>query len=620
MNSLKSSFVDYVFTLSIEFLLFFLIVFSPFVYGGITFFPLAVIQLTGLLIFIFFIFNLIYFKATSVILFPLWSFGLFLFFSVFQTVKIPLSLTSFLSPSSVKIYQDFLTVPSKVLSITISPNVTWHILLQLVVCFGIFFVVVNYVSTEARLRRLSIALIISGLVYSFIGIANKLTIADNLPSTFTNRNHFAVFIQMIIFYTLGYSFSISNKIWRIINLFLVSVMIIALFCSLSRAAGMCFFLGLLLFFILIKIKKIHKNSTKSFFILVAFITMLIVIIGVIPLTQRINTLMNPLVEYHDRFVMLLNSLHIAKDFPLVGTGLGTFAEIAPKYKTTSLAHDYIFVHNEVAQLFSETGIVGTILILIFIFFIFKEIYFIWLKRRNIFIVFIVMGGMIGLFLALVHSFFDFIFHTPSVLVLFFIIMGMIYRGVYINIDQIDNVSPRVLTIKVRSFLRVLFIFLTLSVVFYTGYLVITRYQAEAIFDKIKDQEIVEKGLPGVMRYMKLLRKIDNAIALNSIDSKYYYKKANVFVQLAFDDKMKDDLVNLDEFGTRAQLLDKAEQLYIKAITFNPTKADYHLKLGWVYKTQENVELAKVEFEKAYALDPTNKVLVAYLKGYLDLKN
>jgi tetratricopeptide (TPR) repeat protein len=237
-----------------------------------------------------------------------------------------------------------------------------------------------------------------------------------------------------------------------------------------------------------------------------------------------------------------------------------------------------------------------------------------LKRGNPFIIFTILGCAIGLLLALIHSLFDFIFHTPAVSLLFFIIMGIAFRGVYIDSSK-EDVSCGFLRLGAAPTIKRITAILSVFIFIGTGLLVINRYRADSIFNKIKDQKVKAKGVDAIVEYRKICRRIDESISLNPLDSTYYYKKANIFAQLAVNDKIAVDLINIDEFGDKNSLLSNSEKLYTQAILLNPTKADYHLQLGWVYRIKGDKQYSDDEFNKAILLDPTNNGLRRYVEKY-----
>jgi len=390
-------------------------------------------------------------------------------------------------------------------------------------------------------------------------------------------------------------------------------MIAALFYSQSRTGRVAFILGLIAFFVLLKFsKRIELKFNLWIIVLVVFLALLVGIIGITPLISRMETLSNPLGEYYVRFVFIKDSLQVFKDFPFFGAGLGTFGDIAQKYKTLGDDFRYTFVHNEPIQLLVETGVFGFIFCFIFFSAIIRNIIITLIKRRNHFVFFTVLGGTLGLSVVIFSSLFDFIFHVPAVALLFLVILALLYRMVYINTQQSDLVPPAI-NIKLKFYLKIVILTVIFVALFSIGEVVISRYKAELIFDQVKEKKVSDRGVEGVIHYKKILDKFSEAIRLNPVNSKYFYAKANLFSQLAVDESLKSDLSALDDFGKPSDLLIKAKFYYGEAIRLSPTNADYHLKLGWVYKNIGDMKLAKEHFGKAVSLDPQNSRLREYVK-------
>ena len=74
-----------------------------------------------------------------------------------------------------------------------------------------------------------------------------------------------------------------------------------------------------------------------------------------------------------RWVIWENTIQILKDFPLFGSGLGTFAQIFPMYRTFHFRGLVTHAENDFLQLASEVGLVGFgLLAILFLFLFFKR--------------------------------------------------------------------------------------------------------------------------------------------------------------------------------------------------------------------------------------------------------
>jgi len=322
--------------------------------------------------------------------------------------------------------------------------------------------------------------------------------------------------------------------------------------------------------------------------------------------------------YSDRLFILKDSIQIVGDFPVFGTGLGTYGEIAQIYKTTDWQTSYVFAHNEPIQLLSETGLIGFVSISLFIVLFMYSVFMIWLKRQSRFPSYMTLGCIISLFAFILHSFFDFAFHVPADALLFFIIMALAFRVVYYKEEQGMLSVPKLefslsLSGKAALFFIVFLMVLPLEI------LVFRRYQAEALFERIEKKELVSRGLNAQINYDHRMEAINKAIALSPLNSKYYVERGDLLAEQAADSQQIPDEV-AGEF--RSYDLDKAilaRRDYLKSVVLNPTHADWHLRLGWLYYTLfDQPESAKEEFKKALLLDPKNLKIRKYIAEYIDL--
>ncbi len=598
----------------LEPILYFLILFSPSFYGGVTLVPVTVIELFGLLL--FFVYSTKIYSKDGIALANSTVWPAFLFISIIfiQLIKIPYNICQFISPSTAVIYNKFVSYPLDWVSLSIYPEGSIYLILQVVICFAVYLTIASYVDSESKGKRIIFAIICSGLIFSLIAFFSGSYSPGSLFSTFTNPNHFAAYVQAIIFLALGYAVASSNNIARFITLFLISVMSVALFYSQSRAGRICFIFGILFFFVLIKVKNRKLSFSPWLLVPVLFSLIFLAVIGTNPLFKRLETLSNFFGEYHGRFVMALDSFRIFMDFPLFGTGLGTFGEIVQKYKSLSWFSRYGFSHNEPVQLLSETGIVGSSLIILFILLNLKKALKTFLERNNRFVVYTSIGGITGIVTVCIQSFFDFIFHVPSILMLFFIILGLLYGLANIRHSQERPKGISVLTLA--SFYGPVFAAGCLIFVTITGGVIISRYRAEKTLKAVESENRSVDGIEAVLYYNKLIRKINSAISLNSYNSRYYSKKGDLFIKLAAVHYPQEGLIHIKQPINSGELLDNALVEFSKSIELNPTNADYHFKLGWVYDKLGKESLALAAFDKAMSLDPMNNTLLRVIHEYI----
>jgi hypothetical protein len=332
-----------------------------------------------------------------------------------------------------------------------------------------------------------------------------------------------------------------------------------------------------------------------------------------------DTLLQPFKAYSARFEFLKDSLRVFLDFPLLGTGLGTFSEIAQKYKSTDWQISYAFSHNEPVQLLTEVGILGFSLIIFFLFGYLREIFSVWFRRKSSFAVFLSLGCLLGILSIMLHSFFEFMLHVPAVGFLFFVILALSYRAVYIKEQQNLLAIPKV-EFSLNRYSKIMFFLVFCAGIFFLESLIFKRYFSEAIFLKIDKQEFSKDDMEAIFDYKKALRNIDRAIVFNPLKSQCLNKKGDLLSELAMREGLEVALSDIGPFKRREEALLLAEGCYKEAINLNPAKADYHLRLGWLYSIMGNNLLMEKEFAKSISLDPRNQKIKDYVEKYSNVSS
>lgn len=353
-------------------------------------------------------------------------------------------------------------------------------------------------------------------------------------------------------------------------------------------------------------------------ILFLLLSVLFSIIGTGMIAERMKTVSNLSELFYGRSEVVKDSRKIIQDFPVFGTGLGTFLDIFQKYKTFKREKHYSYAHNEPLQLIVETGILGFLLIFVFLFRYLKNILALWFKQKSPFAIYITLGVFIGVFSVSIHSFFDFHFHTPAVTLLFFVVLAMAKRTACLSGHQEDAQSCES-ELKIDNTVRIILIFIFCALFIFMESVVFRRYRSQNIFERVKERKVLKTGIEAAIEYQKLLREIDRAISLNPGNSSYFGEKANLLSQVALQEDLKEEVRALSEFGSREDILSKAEDYYQQAINLNPTRANYHLKLAWVYSMLGKADLTRDEAKKALILDHQNKTMQAYIEKELEGK-
>ena len=116
-------------------------------------------------------------------------------------------------------------------------------------------------------------------------------------------------------------------------------------------------------------------------------------------------------------------LHMSSEFPLLGTGMGTFRWAYFPYDKESnqwVTH----AHNDVLETITEAGLVGVLLFFGALFLYGFCVIACWRRRNNVRVRLLTAGGMAAIVAAFFHSLFDFSLRIPSNALALVIIMAL----------------------------------------------------------------------------------------------------------------------------------------------------------------------------------------------------
>ncbi|MER3446450.1 MAG: hypothetical protein C4291_06175 [Candidatus Dadabacteria bacterium] len=382
----------------------------------------------------------------------------FLSICLFQIIPLPESILGIVSGKSLEIWEKNQSVLSIIgfnrensaFTISLYPHGTWRetLLLFSYIAFG--FVVSRRFRKENQIKFLLIPVFTVSLIEAAYGIYQYITTINTAAAaglgsgrgTFLNRNHFAGFLEMSLPLVLGYALFLGRRHGRhrsffknlvssdrfqkqILLLFLLGISLLALFLSQSRMGIFSALLSLLFFYLTYHSFK-RDRTEKAMMILFVLAVALIygLWIGLHSVFERFLQIES---DAPGRTLVWKDSLATIRDFPIFGTGLGTFGYVYPLYKRyMEQALVYIHAHNDYLQLIVETGLLGFLSILIvlclFIFSLLKTLGQLSHEGKHLRF-FLSLGTLSGIVSLLIHSLADFNLHVPSNALYFAFLIG-----------------------------------------------------------------------------------------------------------------------------------------------------------------------------------------------------
>ena len=372
-----------------------------------------------------------------------------------QAVRSPLALIKAFKPVSTKLnlpiyvfaFLGFLSTVTSV-SLLLSLEGFFFKLFEWVM---IYFIVVEVINNRKKINRILGVLLFSMAVIGLNGIFQYMRGVDfirgYLPqgsfitSSFHNPNSFAGWLVIMIPLALclpyfgkdnwlkfSGKYNWVKRAMKSILWILAGILIFCLASTHARGAWIACFLSLIFI-------GVFKNRK----LLIVTIAILLILPFIAP--DSIKKSASSLLSSADRNVIVRQelwqeALSIIKDFPLLGSGLNTYAAVAPRYKITKTTGFY--PHNSYFHMAAESGLLGLgafLWILIALF---------WASLTNLrriddrFYNAVLIGLLAGLFGFLAHSFVDVNIYTLKLGNLMWFMIGLIIAVQRVCLIDLEN--------------------------------------------------------------------------------------------------------------------------------------------------------------------------------------
>src|SRR3989339_245958 len=464
---------------------------------------------------------------------------------------------------------------------SVNPVISFRWALEFTFYAGLFAAVVHISNGNKNVYfgLLNIALL-SGLFVSVIGIFQYFHLdfvfrvsnfTGRISSTLGNANFLGGYLILLIPVSMALFFVVENLIYKIIYPINTILLVVALFFSQTLNAWIGLALGALVFGILfvIYIPKYRKLIIISAIVLISIASALVFsfkpdeAIGKLAKLGQFETF-----SERGRWIMWKSAVSMIKDRPVNGFGAGTyrvrFTEYEAKLLKTKEFTGYPHIitkdaHNDYLQIGSELGVLGLLLLLLFIgSVIFGAIRNLSKEENDKKVIYI--GLLCSLIAFLVHMFFNFPLKIAPSAVLFFTFLGLLASGYGVSETGFG-------TNKIRAVIFSLCLFLFIS-------------------------------------NLKLGMAIDSAGK----------KRVNYALQLARSSVVYSDLAGntidlrshfyLGELNYRLLQYKEAEEEFKKEVALNPYYPDARYNLGLIQEINENYEEAYKNFSLTLDIDPS----------------
>ncbi len=466
------------------------------------------------------------------------------------------------SPSDLPIFL-FLLVLLITTSFSHCHYLSWHLSLQFISYFLLYWLVINNVE-EKDVTTFLIILLFSATLVSLYGIyqyfwgleATREYIATHyrmgeLPpallsrlssnrifSTFVYPNMFAGYIIML--FPIGLVMAIRSKSFLKYVFLIISALLLCCLFYTKSIGGYFTIIFISVFFLIFYFLKEKKKILvgSGLFILFSLILFLLLFrLGGLPHSS----------SFQDRLGYWQASLRMVKESPLLGSGPGTFGSRFARYKLPSTMETQ-HAHNNFLEIWVETGIFGLLFFLWLWWNFFRAALRKVTQRKNL----ILLGLSLSIFAFLVHSFGDFDLYNPSLTTITFFILSL--AVVKLKENHRYCVQNSVLTKTTLLLIMMMLIFLG-------------GMNFREILAGRKAKQSVE--LINENRFSEGRAMLQRALSYQPGNPAYWYKLSAIDQHAAFSQK-------------DSSALKKAIESMQKAIALNPDPAYYHYKLSQLY--------------------------------------
>jgi O-antigen ligase len=575
------------------------------------------------------------------------SLGVFLAISALQVVPLPAGVVAVISPRALAIYsglvQEGIAAPSAWLTLSLAPSVTLPDIV-LLVCYGLFgYLVLRTVRSRARVEAFVLVILAAALFQSFYGMAEvfsgheailgraKRYNIGSVTGTFVNRNHLAGFLEMAFPLSLGYllvkaryfamekGLSLRQKIlwfgqeslqWTFL-LGLVPVFIgVGLVFSKSRS-------GISVLAVTCVLAAVASASWRAFAseegegregaqpggrgvgrvlrLVVAAVLVAAVWLGIGPVIERFSEVD---VTAEGRRTFYANTLEMIGDFPLAGTGKGTYVNAYPIYEKVDDGLRLSYAHNDYLEFAAENGVVGGGALAVAGIGLAIWLAAMWRRRRSATAKGIGLGALLGVVAILIHGFTDFNLQIPANAVYFtaLAMLGVAVLGDKKKDGDRDKfLSPNLSPIKALLGAALAVVLFVPAFRDFLGFQRLGAYRRERAAARS-----VESAFPA------LEARLDKAVAA-SPQAVFRVELAHLYIEMA---RVANDAGRDEERDT---FCDQAVAAYTRAIAANPIDAATHFETGMAYllynyPLMTYQDRAKAYFREALALKPADETM------------
>jgi len=322
-------------------------------------------------------------------------------------------------------------------TISAAPFATEQTALHFLALATFLSILLIYVDSVKRLRRLVAVISVFGFVFAFFAILQSVLSPTKIYGiferaspfgSFVNRHNFAAYIEMSLALPLG--MILSGAVARDKKLLYITGIVLmgsSLLLSGSRGGLIAMLAGVCLLLVMTTKargpKAIALKAALAVLMLGAVIAGAVFVGGETSFTRFAETSVSKDITTDRSHIWALTTRVIVGNLPF-GAGMGAFPQAYTPYDDLSGLERVEQSHNDYLQVLADGGLIGLAIGGLFLFLLFRE------GRQAAAITNdvrrgVAVGAVSGIFAVLVHSLFDFVLHTTAVSLLFLTLVALL---------------------------------------------------------------------------------------------------------------------------------------------------------------------------------------------------
>jgi hypothetical protein len=289
-----------------------------------------------------------------------------------------------------------------------------------------------------------------------------------------------------------------------------------------------------------------------------------------------------------RYYAFKGALALFREFPWLGSGLGSFGDLFYRYEPAQIrGAAFFYTHSDWLQMLVETGIIGFTVVAVGWWTFYIGLVRQWRRRKDRFAWGLGLGGLAALGAGTFHALGDFPFHIPALSLVFASIAALTYLSVHHHRQPVSRFSYPLIKVHPGNRRAVLLVLAGLMAIQLALLGLSVRFW---LAERAAPTEIDSTRPPRTLKIEDFRR----ALAYNSSNSRYHLGLAEA----------------LEKSGAReAEILEEVESSLKSAVYYSPGHWGYRLRLGEFYlrrcsqAPERYVNQALREFAAAVSLFP-----------------